>query len=374
VIKTDSKSFLRLISLFVAVAISASISGCQLLNTRTRYTTPVHYTDSFFNTFDTIVTLVAYTENEDEFDTYYKRVYTRMHEFHRLYDIYNDYEGVNNIKTINDNAGVKPVKVNQEIIDLILFSKDWYRRTGGKVNIAMGAVLRIWHEYRQEGLDDPASAKLPPMETLQEAAKHTDIDKVVVDTVNNTVYLDDKEMRLDVGAVAKGYATEMVAQEIMAMGLKSGMLSSGGNIRAIGKPLDGLRARWGVGVQDPRQSIVSEQGLLDVLYFNDGSAASSGDYQRYYTVEGKRYHHIIDPETLMPAEYYRAVTVVTEDSGVADFMSTTLFLLPYTEGKSLVDDLDGVEALWVMVDGKIEASDGMKLIMKSQGATGKEPK
>ncbi len=371
--KTDTKFFLRLISFFMAVAISASVSGCQLLNTRTKYTTPIHYTDSFFDTFDTIVTLVAYTKDKDEFDMYYNTVYTRMHEFHRLYDIYNDYEGVNNIKTINDNAGVKPVKVKREIIDLILFSKDWYRRTGGKVNIAMGAVLRIWHEYRQEGLDDPASAKVPPMEVLQEAAKHTDIDKVVVDTENSTVYLDDKDMRLDVGAVAKGYATEAAAQEIMSLGFESGMLSSGGNIRAIGKPLDGLRARWGVGVQDPKQSIVSEQNLVDVLYFNDGSAASSGDYQRYYTVEGKQYHHIIDPKTLMPAEYCRAVTVVTEDSGVADFMSTTLFLLPYDEGKSLVDGLDKVEALWVMADGKIEATDGMELIMKSHGATGADP-
>ncbi|MGI6628333.1 MAG: FAD:protein FMN transferase [Bacillota bacterium] len=373
--KKDMKSSLRLISLFMALALSASVSGCQLLNTRiSKYTTPVHYTDSFFDTFDTIVTLVGYTKNKDEFDTYCKRVHTRMHELHRLYDIYNDYKGVNNIKTINDNAGVKPVKVNQEIIDLILFSKDWYQRTGGKVNIAMGAVLRIWHEYRQEGLDAPGSAKLPPMEALKEAAKHTDIDKVIVDTENSTVYLEDQEMRLDVGAVAKGYATEMVAQELIALGLESGMLSSGGNVRAIGKPLDGIRERWGVGIQNPGQSIVSEQHLLDVIYLNDASVASSGDYQRYYTVGGKRYHHIIDPETLMPAEYYRAVTVMTEHSGIADFMSTTLFLLPYEESRPLAESLDGVEALWVMPDGKVQATDGMKSIMMSQGATGSKTK
>ena len=82
-----------------------------------------------------------------------------------------------------------------------------------------------------------------------------------------------------------------------------------------------------MGIQDPRQSIFSEDSLLDVVFINDGAVVSSGDYQRYYTVDGKRYHHPIDPDTLLPAEHYRSVTVVTEDSGIADFLSTGLFLL-----------------------------------------------
>lgn len=331
------------------------------------------YSDSFFDTFDTLTMVVAYTESEQEFNACFERVHTRFQELHRLYDIYNDYDGVNNVKTINDNAGIRPVKVDKDLTDLILFAKDWYRRTGGKTNIAMGAVLSIWHAYREEGRDDPDNARIPPMEELLEAAKHTDIDKVIVDAENSTVYLADRKMSLDVGAVAKGYATEVVAREAIAQGLKSGMISAGGNVRSIGGPLDGVRKRWGVGIQNPDKPVISDEGLLDVVFVDNASVVSSGDYQRYYIVDGKVLHHIIDPTTLMPADYYHAVTVVTEDSGVADFLSTALFLLPYEQSRELVESLDGVQALWVMPDGKVQATDGMNMMLRSKGASGAKP-
>lgn len=364
--RSTVKAILRLrYPVAVALLTVLAISGCQWH--KPRYT---KYTDSFFNTFDTVVTVVMYTRTEQEFDLYFEKINTRFQELHRLYDIYNSYEGINNIRTINDNAGIRPVEVDKEIIDLIVFARDWYRRTGGQTNIAMGSVLRLWHEYRRQGVDDPDNAQLPPLAALQEAANHTDIDKVIVDTENSTVFLADKDMNLDVGAVAKGYATELVVQELIAEGLESAMISSGGQIRTIGKPLDGVRERWGVGIHDPSQSILSENNLLDVIFVNDASVANSGDYQRYYTVNGKVYHHLIDPQTFMPAEHYRVVTVMAEDSGAADFLSTALFLLPYEESRSLAETLDGVEAIWVMPDGRVEATHGMKRIMRSHGATG----
>ncbi|MBE3519523.1 MAG: FAD:protein FMN transferase [Firmicutes bacterium] len=335
--------------------------------TRDRYQ---KYTDSFFDTFDTLVTVVAYTRNEQEFRSYFEKIHARFQELHRLYDIYNTYPGINNIKTINDNAGVKPVVVPKEIIDLIKFSKDWYNRTGGKTNIAMGSVLRIWHEYRQQGLDDPSNAKIPPMEELLRASRHTDMSKVIVDEEKSTVYLADKEMSLDVGAVAKGFATELVAREMEAAGLKSALISAGGNVRAIGKPLAGHRQRWAVGIQDPAKSILpSEDNLLDIIYISGGSVATSGGYQRYYIVDGKILHHLIDPATLMPADFYRAVTIFADDAGVADFMSTAAFLLPYEESRALVESLPGVEALWVMPDGEVRVTPGMRAIMQSHGVS-----
>lgn len=341
--------------------------GCQK-NRQPEYT---KYSDSFFDTFDTMTRVVGYTKSEEEFNSYLEKIHSRFLYLHKLYDIYNDYEGINNIKTINDNAGIKPVKVDKEIIDLIVFAKDWYKRTGGRVNIAMGSVLNIWHEYREQGMYDPQNAKLPPMEDLLEAAKHTDIDNIVVDIDKSTVYLSDKNMSINVGAVAKGYATEIVAQEIMNEGLKSGIISAGGNIRVLGKPLDGIRKRWGIGIQDPDKLIVSDpQNTLDVIYLNNASVVSSGDYQRYYVVDGNVIHHIIDPDTLMPGEYYRAVTVLAEDAGVADFLSTAVFLMPYEEGRLFVDSLEGVEAIWIMKDKEIKVTDGMKKIMHSFGATG----
>ncbi len=366
VMKMKGRTVRHIAAVVAVILLASALAGCQ-----TTGNTYSKHSDSLFDVFNTLITVVAYTQSEEEFDSHFAKIRARFHELHQLYDIYNDYQGVNNIKTINDNAGVQPVKVDKEIIDLLLFAKDWYRRTGGKTNVAMGAVLRIWHDYREEGQNDPDNAKLPPMKDLREAERHTDIDKVIIDAENSTVYLADPKMSLDVGAVAKGYATEIVSREMAEAGLKSALISSGGNIRAIGKPLDGVRERWGVGIQNPDESIVpDEQNVLDVIFINDSSVASSGDYMRYYIVNGRVLHHIIDLATLMPADYYRAVTVMTQDAGVADFMSTTLFLLPYEQSRALAESLDGVEAVWVMPDGEVNATDGMKAIMRSQGASG----
>lgn len=346
--------------------ITSFIVGCQ----KKEKNPYQKYSESFFDTFDTLTQVVGYTKSKEEFDFYVNKIHERFQQLHKLYDIYNDYEGINNIKTINDNAGTKPIKVDKEIIDLILFSKDWYHRTNGETNIAMGPVLRIWSQYREDAEYNPQSAKLPPMEELLDAAKYTDINKVIVDTEKSTVYLEDSRMSLDVGAVAKGFAAEIIAKEIMAEGLKSGMISAGGNVRVLGKPLDDLRQRWGIGIQNPKKSIVSDSNLLDTIFLNNASVVTSGDYQRYYVVDDKIIHHLIDSKTLMPGEYYSAVTVVTEDSGMADFLSTTVFLMPYDQSRKLVESLDGVEAIWVMKDGTVEATDGMKKIMKSNGASG----
>lgn len=339
--------------------------------TKNKYT---KYTDSFFDTFDTIITVVAYTQSGAEFDEHFQRIRDRFTEFHRLYDIYHSYEGLNNVKTVNDNAGVSPVKVDKDLIDLVLFSKEWYTKTDGKTNIAMGPVLRIWHNYREEALLDPAKARIPPIDLLSKAAQLTNLDKVIIDRDESTIYLADRGMSLDLGAVAKGYATEIVAREAQAGGLDSAIISSGGNVRAMGKPQDGVRERWGIGLQDPQKSILSEgDNMLDVVYLNNASVVSSGDYQRYYMVGDKMIHHLIDPVTLMPGDYYHAVTVVTADSGLADFLSTTLFLTPYEEGRRLVEDLDGVEALWAMMDGTVAMTDGMQAIAASGGASGGKP-
>ena len=332
------------------------------------------YSDSIFDTFDTLVQFVAYAESEEEFREYFEHAHERLRELHRLFDIYHSYEGVNNIKTINDQAGVAPVEVEQEVIDLILFAREWSEKTGGNVNIALGPVLEIWHYYREEALFDPSSAELPPMERLQQAAEHTDIEKIKIDEELNTVFLPEPEMSLDVGAVAKGYAMEMVASELIDMGMEAAIISAGGNIKTIGQPKENDRDRWGVGIQDPDETVVSSGGdnLLDVIYLAEGSVDTSGDYQRYYRVNGEMYHHLIDPDTLMPANHYRAVTVVATEPAPADFMSSALFLVPFEESLDMAESLEQFEALWVMPDGEVRLTDGMQDLLQSYGATRQE--
>jgi thiamine biosynthesis lipoprotein len=265
---------------------------------------------------------------------------------------------------------------------MLLFSREANELSDGMVNVAFGAVLEVWHDYREEGTDDPTIAKVPPMELLQEKAQHTDINKLIIDEAASTVYLEDPEMSLDVGAIAKGYATEAVAQNAMVKGYTNGLLSVGGNVRAIGSkgysvleegdPGEGIGAEdsWNVGIQNPEDE--SAENYLYILNIENLSLVSSGDYERYYTVDGVEYHHIIDPNTLLPAENFTAVSIVTENSGLADALSTAIFNLPYEKGLQLIEDLEGTEALWVMSDGSQQFSSGFEALIKQETDSAKE--
>ena len=355
----------KLIANILLLSITATfMSGC---GARIEYE---KYTDTFFDSFDTITQVVGYAKSEEEFKAYADDIHARMLELHKLYDKYNSYEGINNIKTINEMAGKEPVVVQKELLDLIIFSKEINEKTSGRTNIAFGAVLSIWSRYRDEAEGDPSAARIPPIEELQAAKEFTDINKVIVDIENSTIFLEDPKMSLDVGAVAKGFATEIVTQEMKLKGFESFIMSAGGNIRAVGKPLDGVREKWGVGIQNPDKDLFGDgANTIETIFVNDASVVSSGDYQRYYIVGDKRIHHIIDPETLMPADHYRTVNVVIEDSGLADFYSTEVFLLPYEESRALVDAVEGLEAIWVFADGTIEMSEGFKDLALSNGAS-----
>jgi thiamine biosynthesis lipoprotein len=335
----------KIISALMIVIIAVSASGCGSNNKKTRYEA------EFIGLFDTVTKIVGYTGSKEEFTKYSQLIHDNLQEYNNDYDIYKDYSGINNIKTINDNAGIKPVKVDKKIIDLVKFGKEEYKRTNGRLNIAMGSVLSIWHKYREDGINDEANAALPPMDTLKEAAKHTDINKVVIDETNSTVFLEDKEMSLDVGAIGKGYATEQVAQLAMENGFTSGLLSVGGNVRAIGSKEGG---KWDLGVQNPDKE--SKDTSLLTVGITDCSLVTSGDYERYYIVNGKEYNHIINPDTLYPGEYYHSVTILCKDSGLADALSTSVYVMPFDEGKKYIESLPDVEAMWVMKNGEIRYS------------------
>ena len=300
------------------------------------------YTATFLTLFDTVTTIVGRAESEEAHMAAAQAIHDELLIYHQLFDIYNDYDGLNNLKTVNDNAGIAPVVVDRAIIDLLLDCREYYELTGGLVNVAMGSVLVLWHEARNDGLNDIANAYLPDSGKLSEAAEHTDFSNLVIDEAASTVFLTDPQMRLDVGAVAKGWSAQRAAENAPT-GL---LISVGGNVCATG-PKDENGTPWRVGVQNPDGG----DSYLHTLNITGGSVVTSGDYQRCYLVDGKIYHHIIDPDTLYPSEYWRSVTILCADSGLADALSTALFLLPYEEGLALAETC-GAEALWVNEAGE----------------------
>ncbi len=312
------------------------------------------YTEYSFDYFDTVTTVTGYAKSKAEFDEAVSLVMGELETYHKLYDIYKEYEGINNLATVNKLTDGKHgrVKVDVRIIDLLEFSVEMYRVTDGGTNVAMGSVLGIWHEYRETGKE------VPPADILKKAAEHCDIDDIIIDRENSEVYLSDSEMTLDVGAVAKGYATEQIAKSLDAAGYSGYVLNVGGNVRCVGAQSDGTA--WSVGVENPGEG----EAYVATLALRGESLVTSGNYQRFYTVDGIRYHHIIDPETLFPSDEYASVSVLSDDSGIADALSTALFSMTLEDGRSLVESLENTEALWLKADGTVTYSAGLQEYIK----------
>ena len=340
----------RILALVLALAL---LTGCGA--PAPQADTQQQYTATFLTLFDTVTTIIGRAESEEAFQEKTQVIHDDLLRYHELFDIYNDYDGVNNLKTINDHAGIAPVKVDKAIIELLLDCKEYYDFTGGRVNVMMGSVLQLWHEARNDGINDPQHAKLPNMEALQEAANHCSFDALVIDETASTVYVSDPEARLDVGAIAKGWATQRAAENAPA-GM---LLSVGGNVCATGPKLpDGTP--WVIGIQDPNAADKN----LHTVFVTDTSVVTSGDYQRTYLVEGKSYHHIIDPDTLMPSAYWRSVSIICPDSGLADALSTALFLMDREEGEALALQC-GAEVLWVDAAGQEYMTDGFEKMLRT---------
>lgn len=316
------------------------------------------YSAVFYEAFDTETTVIGYTADQETFDRVFRTVRDRFFRLHEVFDAYNTYAEVHNLCYVNAHAAAAPTPAEPELLELLLWMKQLQPRLNGCVNIAMGAVLALWHDAREAGVS------LPSQEELLARSAHVNFDDVIIDEEDGTVFFADPELCLDLGAVAKGYAVERIAEELLEKReMPSFIISAGGNVRCGEPPLDG-RDFWGVGIQDPDSSFNKE-----VLYLAGASVVTSGDYQRYYMVDGVRYHHLIDPVTLYPGTHMRSLTIVTEDSGYADALSTAVFLLPFEEGYAFVESLEGVEAMWILNDATVRTTEGLKSMMLSAGAT-----
>ncbi len=331
----------------------AALALCLCMTCGCASRVPQKYSRTWLDLFDTVITLTGYADSEAEFEKQARIAYDELQSCHRLFDVYNTYDGIANIKTINDCAGGEPVAVDRAIIDLLLLGQRMYAQSDGRVNILMGSVLRLWHDARTESLNDPQAAYVPTAESLKDADKHTDFGLLLIDEDDSTVRIADPEARIDVGAIAKGYAVQR-ARDLLPTGY---LISAGGNVCITGPKPD--QSAWSVGVQDPNRA----DACIHVLKTDRGSVVTSGDYQRLYSVDGAVYHHIIDPKTLYPAAYWRAVTVLCDDSGIADGLSTALFLMDQPSGQALLDRFDA-EAVWISQDGTCVYSPGYQKYIK----------
>lgn len=340
----------KFILLLVALILCASLFSCaKEIRSKT-----------FFEYFDTVSVVYSYAgDSEENFKEMYGGVERILSKYHTLFDIYDTYEGINNLKTVNDNAGIAPVSVSSELIEFLLYAKEMYEVTDGEMNIAMGSVLKLWHECREKAENDPEGATVPSAESLEEASRHTSIDSIVIDPEAGTVYISDPYCSIDVGALGKGYATVKASEWLEAMGAYGYVLNFGGNVRVIGgKPSGG---GFITGITNPDKN--SDEPFVATVILKNVYCVTSGDYERYYTVGDERYHHIIDKDTLYPSQYFSSVTVISNDGALADTLSTALFCMPLEDGMRLAEKT-GVGVIFVDKEYNVTMTEDVKKLTR----------
>ncbi|MCL2874110.1 MAG: FAD:protein FMN transferase [Defluviitaleaceae bacterium] len=335
-----------------AICLVMLLTGCNFFSPLRLYET------SFLLLFNTKITIMHYTYSAEDFRAFAELAHNKFENYHRLFNIHTSYDGVNNIKTVNSNAGISEIIVDDAIIDLLVFAKEKYEIASGTVNIALGPVLTIWRSYREAGLRDPESARIPSVEQLQAAHEYSSICNVLIDEERRTVFLPYENMSLDVGSVAKGFAVQRVAEGLKAEGYDSFLINAGGDVKAVGTKI--RNTPWNIGVANPNLS----GELIATLQIADMSTATSGDYQQYFTVNNQRHNHIIDPGTLFPALNFRSVTVINENAGIADFLSTALFVMSYEDGKKLIENFENTYAIWVDAQFNVQFSERIDHILR----------
>ena len=335
----------RCAALLLVLALCAGFAGCGGTEKHEK---------TWYTWFDTVTTVIGYSSEKD-FSAACAVVEDVLERYHRAADIYHEYGGTVNACTVNRLAGQGPVQAAPELLELLAFGREMYALTDGNCNIAMGAVLSIWHDCREAALSGGA-ARVPGLEELQEAMSHCRIEDLILDEKAGTAELADPLMRLDLGAVAKGYAAEKAAQALEEAGYTGYALNLGGNVRTVGTKPGG--DPWVAGVQEPTEDGDSAYRLRVSL--SDAALVTSGSYQRFFEVDGVRYHHIISPDTLFPINDYLSVTILCPNSGLADALSTAVFNMDLPEGTAFVNGLEGTEACWILADGSVQYTEGFK--------------
>lgn len=253
------------------------------------------------------------------------------------------------INPLNEQAGKGMVKVSEDTMHVMETAVKFAKLSEGVFDVTIGPLVKEWGIFT----DHP---KVPDPATINALRKLTDYRELKLDRGSLTAGLAREGQIADLGGIAKGYAGDAVISLYKKLGIKSGYINLGGNVVALGSKPDGTP--WRIGVQNPR----GENGrYIGIINIKDKAIVSSGDYERFFEKDGKRYHHILDPRTGYPAESDLIGTTIVADKSIeADALSTSTFILGLEKGMKLVESLDGIEAVFVTRDKKVYATKGLK--------------
>jgi len=323
------------------------ISGTDTLECYKNWSSYLHTVVTvkiYFNQYENINSLEIFDEMEDIISLY-----------HQLSDKYDTYDGYTNIKTINDDPTTTHT-ILPELYNLIDFTVKNQADVDNLFNTALGPVLQIWHDYR-ENCTVNQICEVPPMQDLLDAQAFTDPDDIILDSENYTITMS-ANMSLDLGGVSKGYISGKLIEYLDSLDLDGYLLNNGeSNISIGGTHPTRETGQFLLAITDPTYTLP----YYATVYLNDGDQlVTSGDYQQYYMVGETLYHHIISNITLMPERNSRSVSIIFSDPALADLYSTAIFIMTVEEGQNFVNGIDGLEAIWYGMDGTIYYSENFE--------------
>ncbi len=293
---------------------------------------------------DTLVTITVVSSSEKGAD---KAIDSAFAEINRIGKLLNFFSADSEVTQINRSAGIAPVKVSPDTLEIIGEAIDTAEKTDGAFDITIGAVSPLWDFHKKE---------LPSKDAVKEKIKLVGYKNIVLDKEHATVFLKKKGMAIDLGGITKGYAADKAAKVLQQQGIHSGIVAAAGDIRAFGARPDGTP--WKIGIENPRKKDEGDE-VFAVVSLSNQAISTSGDYERFFFKDGVRYHHILDPKTGYPAYGCRSVTVITGKGVHTDAFSTAVFILGPRKGMEALKRL-GFDGVIVSDDGTISVTDGIR--------------
>jgi thiamine biosynthesis lipoprotein len=260
------------------------------------------------------------------------------------------YAPTSRVAAINLMSGIAPVAVEPELMQVLTMARQLSRRTQGAFDVTIGSVGR-WHF-------DPRDPRMPAPGYIQAHLRDVDWRNLVLDERAGTAYLTRRGMRIDLGGVAKLYILQAGLDVLRQHGVAHALVNGGGDVVATSEP---AARPWRVGIRDPRQPA----RLLASIDVRNGFVASSGDYERFFERDGRRYHHVLDPRTGYPAQGPHGVTLVGRDLRSVNGIGAAAMVLAARAGHELVLDTPGLDALIAARDAELWTTDGMRRAMRS---------
>lgn len=273
-----------------------------------------------------------------------------IHEIKRIENLISEWKESSETSAIIRNAGITPVKVSPELFGLISRCIKISELTEGAFDITFSGLGSLYSFDKMEH-------DLPTDNTIKEHLRKVGYKKIILDKENETVYLAESGMKMGFGAIGKGYAANCAKRLLLELGFKNGVVNAAGDLNAWGKNID---KPWSIGIASPEDG----EEVIAWLEANDNSIVTSGNYEKYFINNGKRYSHIIDPRTGYPATGLKSVTIITSDAEVGDALATSVFVLGEEKGLELVEQLKGIECLLIDDNNNVLRSNGLKLDTK----------